>query len=62
MGRTLWLAVDQLDGNLRAQRAQAPLIPSHESIVNLLRLGVAIRVIDEVAGESPMTVADMDRL
>lgn len=47
------LAVGQLQLNLRRNRLKRRHMPPPEQMEALLRLGCAIRVIDEVAGEAP---------
>ena len=46
-------ATYQLHKNLARNGLPKRLLPSGESIENLLRLGYAVRLIDEVAGEQP---------
>lgn len=47
------LATEQLRRNLRRNGVKRRFLPSADDVESLMRLGCAIRVIDEVAGEDP---------
>lgn len=52
-------ATYQLHKNFVASGQSRRALPSPEAIENLLRLGYAIRIVDEIAGEHPVTRNDL---
>jgi hypothetical protein len=51
------LAADQLRRNLRRNGVQRRFLPSPQGVENLMRLGCAMRIVDELAGESPLAAS-----
>jgi hypothetical protein len=51
------LAVDQLRQNLRRNGVKRRFLPSTQSVETLMRFGCAMRVVDELADESPLSAS-----